>query len=159
MSAFTFRPQVEQLDCRCLPSANPTISIGDVALAEGNTGQTAFVFTVSLSEASNREVRVHYATADGSAIAGSDYVPTAGTLTFAPGQTSQTITVLVNGDTDYEGNEHFRVELSGARGAKIADATGYGIILDDDVPPDYGDGYVGGGDWYDSNGYSGSIYY
>jgi hypothetical protein len=160
MSAFTFRPQVEQLDGRCLPSANPTISIGDAFVTEGDSGQTALVFTVSLSKASSREVSVNYATADDqglwiSAIAGSDYVPTAGKLTFAPGETTKTITVLVNGETDYEDDEHFFVDLSSARGAKIADATGYGLILNDDLPPDYGDG----GGPAPFGDYGGSIYY
>ena len=60
---------------------------------------------------------------------------------FAPGETTKTITVLVGGDTDYEGTEHFIVNLSSAKGAKIADATAYGVIVDDgDPPPDYGDG-------------------
>ena len=162
MSAFRFRPQVEQLDGRCLPSANPTISIGDAFVTEGNSGQTALVFTVSLSKASGRQVSVNYATADEpypwtSAIAGSDYLPATGKLTFAPGETTKTITILVNGDTDYEGNESFLVNLSGARGAKIADATGYGVILEDgDPPPDYGDG---GGPAPPPSDYGGSIYY
>jgi hypothetical protein len=157
MSRFLFRPQVESLDGRCLPSGNPTISINDVGLEEGNTGQTAFVFTVTLSKASRREVSVQYATGDGTAIAGSDYVPTEGKLTFAPGETTKTITVLVNGDTDYENYESFLVELSSARGAKIADAIGYGVILEDgDLPPDYGDG---GGPAPPPSEYSGTIYY
>ena len=67
MSAFTFRPQVEQLDGRCLPSANPAISIGDAYVTEGDSGQTAIVFPVSLSKASSRQVSVNFATADGSA--------------------------------------------------------------------------------------------
>src|SRR5581483_8518213 len=99
VSRFSFRPQVESLHGRVLPSGNPAISIGDVALAEGNAGQRAFVFTVSLSEASSKQVSVKYATANGTARAGDgDFVGTSGTLRFAPGETTKTITVLVNGD-------------------------------------------------------------
>ena len=150
MSASTFRPRVEQLDGRCLPSANPAVSIGDVYLAEGNSGQTAFVFAVNLSKASSREVSVNFATRDGTAAAPTDdYVPTAGTLTFARGETTKTITVLVNGDTDSDGSNYFFVDLSVGNGAKGATATGTGMILDDDyVPPD-GGGY----DYPGSGGY------
>jgi hypothetical protein len=144
---------VEQLDGRCLPSANPVISISDVSHAEGDSGQTAFVFTVTLSKASSKQVSVDFATADGTATAGEDYagqpggkdyISQAGRLTFAPGETAKTITVLVNGDTDIEGNGQFAVNLSGASGAKIADAQGVGTILNDDVyPGTYPDPYTG----------------
>src|SRR5262249_46659062 len=75
----------------------PSLSISNVSLAEGNSGTTAFTFTVSLSAASGQMVGVNYATADGTATVGSgDYQATSGTLTFNPGQLSKTITVLVN---------------------------------------------------------------
>ena len=133
MAAFTFRPLVEQLDGRCLLSANPVIAIDSVGVAEGDTGQTALVFHVTLSKASSRQVSVDFATAGGSATAGVDFVGQTGTLTFAPGETARTITVLVNGDTDVEGNESFSVDLSGAKGASIGTAIGYGTIDNDDV--------------------------
>jgi hypothetical protein len=143
MSAFTFRPQVEQLEGRCLPSANPAISISHVTLAEGQSGQMAFVFTVILSEPSSKQVSVKFATADawgssGVARAGDDYVPTSGQLKFSPGQTSKTITVQVNGDLTTERDEVFFVNLSGARNATLANQTGVGTIKDDDgylIPP------------------------
>jgi hypothetical protein len=139
MSRPSFRPQLETLGCRCLPSANPALSISDVALAEGNLGQTAFVFTVTLSQASSGQVSVRYATANGSATAGDgDFVGKSGTLTFAPGETTKTITVLVNGDKKREPSEQFYVNLSQARNATIADARGIGTILNDD--PLYGGG-------------------
>jgi hypothetical protein len=133
MSPFSFRPQVEPFDGRCLPSANPAISIGDVALAEGDAGHTAFVFTVSLSEASSKQVSVKYATANGTARTGDgDFVGQSGTLKFAPGETTKTITVLVNGDGRNESDEHFFVNLRRARNATIADARAVGTILNDD---------------------------
>jgi hypothetical protein len=133
MSPRSFRPQLEELGSRVLPSANPAISISDVALAEGHSGQTAFVFTVSLSQASSKEVSVKYATANGSAKTGDgDFVGKAGTLKFAPGETTKTITVLVNGDTKRELTERFFVNLSQARNAWVADAQAVGTIFDDD---------------------------
>ena len=87
-----------------------------MSLLEGNSGTTAFVFTVSLSNASAQAITVNFATADGSAtLADSDYQGGAGSVTFAPGTTSQTITVLVNGDTKFEPDETFTVNLSAAR--------------------------------------------
>jgi predicted outer membrane repeat protein len=117
--------------------SQPTLSIADVSANEGNSGSTPFVFTVTLSAASASSVTVDYATANGTATAGSDYVATSGTLTFAPGVTSQTITVDVIGDTTVESNETFVVNLSNASGAGIAKAQATGTILDDDatVPP------------------------
>ena len=114
----------------------PTISINDVSLLEGNSGTTAFVFTVSLSNASAQAITVNFATADGSAtLADSDYQGGAGSVTFAPGTTSQTITVLVNGDTKFEPDETFTVNLSAAANATIADGTGLGTIRNDDDQP------------------------
>src|SRR5262249_49551930 len=73
------------------------LSITDVTAAEGNEGTTAFNFTVSLAAPAVSTVTVNYATADGSALAGSDYAATSGKLTFLPGQTSMPVTVMVNG--------------------------------------------------------------
>jgi hypothetical protein len=110
----------------------PPLAISDVTTVEGNTGMTAFVFTVRLSAPGNQAVTVNYATADGSATAGSDYQSTSGTLTIPAGQTSGTITVLVNGDRLAEANETFTVNLSAPANATIADGTGVGTIVDDE---------------------------
>src|SRR4029078_13007426 len=67
--------------------------------------------------------------------AGSDYISRAGTLTFAQGETTKTIVVLVNGDTDIEAHEAFTVNLSRALNASIADAQGVGTIYNDDLLP------------------------
>jgi hypothetical protein len=116
----------------------PRLSINDVSQMEGNSGETLFLFTVSLSAAYDESVTVNWATADGSALlADNDYLPDSGTLTFAPGETTKTITVRVLGDTTVEGNETFFVNLSGASNAYLTRAQGIGTILDDDgVPPD-----------------------
>src|SRR5205807_1446950 len=79
------------------------LSINDLTQAEGNAGTTPVSFTVSIPFASVNMVTVHFATADGTATtADNDYQPTSGDLTFAPGDTTKTITVLVNGDPKNE---------------------------------------------------------
>ena len=110
----------------------PSITVNDVTVTEGNSGTTAATFTVSLSAAYGQPVTIHYATADGSAIAGSDYQAASGTLTFAPGVTSQTITVLVNGDRDAESSESFLLLLTSPTNAFVDDPSGTGTILDDE---------------------------
>ncbi|WP_171984657.1 putative Ig domain-containing protein [Hydrogenophaga sp. A37] len=112
----------------------PSLSIDDVTVVEGNSGTTSAVFTVTLSAASGQTVSVNYATADGTATQSADYTSTSGTLTFTPGQTTQTITVLVAGETVPEAGETFFVNLSGATNATIADNQGLGTITNDDVP-------------------------
>jgi ELWxxDGT repeat protein len=122
--------------------APPKISIGSVSHKEGNSGTTPFTFTVSLSAASGAPATVAYATADGTATtADGDYTATNGTLTFQPGQTKQTVTVAVSGDTKYEASETFTVNLSGPVNATIAagkgagKGAGTGTIQNDDKPP------------------------
>ena len=118
------------------PPPTPTISVENASLAEGHAGTTIFTFTVSLSPASTDTVTVNYATASGSAAADSDYTPAIGTLTFAPGETTQTITVEVAGDTEFEANETFLVNLSEPTGgAVIGDAQAVGTIVNDDAAP------------------------
>lgn len=93
-------------------------------------------FTVTLSAPSTSTVAVAYSTANGTALAGSDYTATMGSLSFAPGQTTRTFTVPVLGDTVAESTETFRVLLGNAVGATIATGNGTGTILDNDpVPP------------------------
>ncbi|XGV98293.1 MAG: DUF4347 domain-containing protein [Leptolyngbya sp. BL-A-14] len=116
--------------------AQPTIGISSVAQNEGNSGTTAYTFTVSLSNASAQTVSVNYATADGTAtVTDSDYVAASGTLSFAPGQTSKSITVLVNGDTKFEADQTFSVGLSNASNGKLGTSTGTGTITNDDSRP------------------------
>jgi chitinase len=101
-------------------------------VTEGNAGTRAAAFTVTLSEASNQDVTVTYVTANGTATAGSDYQTPSGTLTFAPGQTSKTITVPIIGERLAEPNETFVVNLSSPTNATIADGQAVGTILDDE---------------------------
>ncbi|MGI8689632.1 MAG: Calx-beta domain-containing protein [Thermomicrobiales bacterium] len=115
--------------------AQPIVTIGNVSQNEGNSGTTPFVFTVTLSAASGQTVTVNYATADGTATtADNDYQAQNGALTFAPGVTTQTITVLINGDTKAEPDETFTVVLSSPANATIAagGGIGSGTIINDD---------------------------
>jgi subtilisin family serine protease len=113
----------------------PSLSIDDISLNEGNSGTTSFTFTVMLSAASFSTVTVNYATAAGSAAASSDFTSTSGTLTFDTGETIQTLTVPITGDTVSEPNEIFYVNLSSPAGATLADSQGVGSIVNDDVSP------------------------
>lgn len=110
----------------------PRVSINDVTRIEGNSGLTAFAFTVSLSVAYDVPVTVGYATADGTTTAGSDYQAATGTLTIPAGQTRGTITVPVNADRVGELNETFLVNLSNLNYGVIADGQGVGTIVDDE---------------------------
>jgi hypothetical protein len=115
--------------------APPALSVSGVTIAEGDSGTVNAVFAVTLSGASGKTVSVAFATADGTATAGSDYVAASGPLTFAPGVTSQSITVVVNGDILVEATEAFTVTLSSPVAATIAVAQGTGSITNDDVLP------------------------
>jgi hypothetical protein len=111
-----------------------TLSISDVAFAEGNSGTTSMIFTVTLSAASNLTVNVNYATANGTAtLADNDYQALSGTLTFNPGDLTRTITVLVNGDQKFEPDETVLVNLTNAVNATISRSQGTGTILNDDT--------------------------
>jgi hypothetical protein len=113
----------------------PKISIGDASVVEGNSGTTLMTFAVSLSSISGQGVWVNYATANSTAkVSDNDYVATSGSIYFAPGETSKTITVSIRGDTKREKDERFYVKLSGAEGATIADSQGVGTIVNDDGP-------------------------
>jgi uncharacterized repeat protein (TIGR01451 family) len=112
----------------------PGVSIADAECVEGDTNTTAITLRVSLSVPSSVEVRVDYATSDGGAIAGSDYVSTNGVVVFPPGVVQQTITVLVLGDTEDETDEAFFVRLSNPANATLTRPTASARIRDDDGP-------------------------
>ena len=107
-----------------------SLAIDDVTHAEGDFGQTSYSFTVTLSGPLAVVATVAYETVDATATAPSDYDQQSGQLIFLPGETSQDVSVDVNGDLTYENDESFAVELSGAIGAVIIDDTGVGTIME-----------------------------
>ena len=84
-----------------------------------------------LSAVSGVAVTVSYQTVDGTAVAGSDYTTTSGTLRFEPGETTRAVAVATLIDQLMEGAEQFTVELSDPVGTTLADDTGVGTITDD----------------------------
>ena len=108
----------------------PAVTINNTGVAKPTSGQTTMTFTVTLSQAATQVVSVNYSFMNGSAVAGTDYVATSGTLTFQPGEASKTITVTVNGDNT-TGIKSFYVKLSNATNATLLDASGIGTIVDE----------------------------
>ena len=109
------------------------VAISDVSKKEGNSGSTAFVFAVTVSGSPLSTVTVDWATAPGTASAGSDFLAASGTVTFNPGVTTQTVTVSGLGDTVREANETFVVNLSNpSANAYIGDGQGVATITNDD---------------------------
>lgn len=121
-----------------------TFSINDISFVERNSGTRVRNFTVTLSTALTQTAYVNFATENASTGNGfadtSDYVAKSGTLTFAPGVTTQTIGITIKGDRTIEPNEVFFVNLSAPVNATIADGQGQATILNDDT------GGAGGGD-------------
>jgi hypothetical protein len=118
----------------------PQIAIGDVVRVEGDAGEgnNLFVFAITLSNPSSAVVQAGWATANGSAQAGSmlggfDYFASSGTVSFVPNDLSETVTVPVHGDTAVEADEIFYVDLTGPTGGTLLKDRGVGTILDDDA--------------------------
>ena len=114
---------------------DPTVSVGDASVLEGDTGSTTLTFPVTLSGPSGHEIDVDYATSDGTATAGSDYTATNGTLVFAAGETTKQIHVTVAGDFLDEGDETLTVTLSAPFNADLGASIGTGTITNDDAGP------------------------
>ncbi len=115
--------------------SSASLSVADASVTEGNSGEADLQFTVTLSPAADREVTVDWATSKetaNTATPGTDYTAGSGSLTFASGDTSKTVTVKVKGDQLNEPNETLTLTLSNASGAGISDATATGTINDDD---------------------------
>ncbi|MBM79334.1 MAG: hypothetical protein CMJ78_01915 [Planctomycetaceae bacterium] len=114
-------------------TSGPTISVLDAVVMEGDTGQTTANVTLSISAAPTANVAIDFATADGLAFNGADYVETTGTMTFTPtGPMMQTISVPIIGDIINEGDEDFFINLSDPTGTVIMDSNARVTITDDD---------------------------
>jgi len=114
------------------PGTLRSVSIADASAAES---AETISFTLSLSAPATTTSSVAWATVDGSATAGPDYVAASGIATFLAGQSQATVVVTLQNDSDYEGPETFSVVLSNPVGIVIADGQGIGTLLDDDAPP------------------------
>jgi glucose/arabinose dehydrogenase len=112
----------------------PKLAIASASRNEEDADASELLFTVSLSAASTSPVSVNYATADGTATATADYIPKTGTLTFAPGETTQTISIAILGDAQVEPDETFALALSNPTNATLDVAQATGTILNDDQP-------------------------
>jgi hypothetical protein len=106
------------------------ISIDDLKIAETPPIWITAYPVVRLSGPVDHTITVHYATADGDATAGEDYLARSGTLTFAPGSTAQSIAIPVTSDGDADPTEHFTVDLDGPSGGKIVDGHGAVYLKD-----------------------------
>ncbi len=113
----------------------PSLSISDASAPEGDPcAPSELVFTVTLSRASGRVVEVPWATANGSALAGSDYVASSGSLRFEPGETSKTLSIPVLSDSLVEGNETLVVNLTEPPTAVLLDGQGVATISNSPFP-------------------------
>lgn len=110
----------------------PKIVVNDLSINEGHSGTRNFNFRVTLSNAYNKVVKFSYATANGTATAGSDFASKTGTISFQPGQVAKTVTIAVYGDRTAEANESFFLNLFNAVNATFNDNQGRAIILNDD---------------------------
>jgi len=113
------------------------VSIADASIAEGDAGTTLLTFTVTRSDAGSA-FTLDFATSDGTASAGSDYLAATGTLTFsAGGALTQQLQVTINGDTSLEADETLTVTLSnlivGSGNVTLSDASATGTITNDEV--------------------------
>ena len=123
----------------------PYVYTSDAYAMEENEGTLPTDFTVFMNRPYDVPVTINYATADGSAVAGLDYTATAGTLTFAPGETSQPFPVMVLGDRLGEPDESFVVNISTPNSyARIADSVGLATIADNEPSIIISDSYLSG---------------
>ena len=114
----------------------PAVSITDVTIDEGDSGTTTAAFNLSLTLPSDQQVTVNYETGDGTATSGSDYMPESGTAVFAPGETSKTINVNIQGDVVREADETFFLNLTAIANGTLARSQGKGTIRNDDFLTD-----------------------
>ena len=116
-----------------VPAQLSRLSVADASAEEGAIA--TMDFAVTLSRVTADTVTVDYATSDGTATAGEDYAATSGTLTFAPGDTTMTISVPLLDDSVEDDGETFALTLSNASGASLGDATATGTIRDVESTP------------------------
>jgi hypothetical protein len=102
-----------------------------------NESDGTAVLTATLSQATSATVTVNYATSNGTAVAGTDYTAASGTVSFQPGETSQTISIGIIDNGNYSDQSvYFTVALSGPTNAALGmPASATVNVLDDDPAP------------------------
>lgn len=113
----------------------PELSIADVTVVEPDIETEVAQVTVNLSRPSSETITIDFATVNGTALVGQDYQEATGSISFAPGETEQTLEILINGDILDELDETFTIELSNVSGASIVEGEGLITITDDDDAP------------------------
>ncbi|WZO99976.1 Calx-beta domain-containing protein [Isosphaeraceae bacterium EP7] len=121
------------MEGRQLLATVPYITINSPKITEATGTNNVVPFTVNLTSASTSPVTMNYQTVNKTALAGSDYIATSGTLTFAPGERVKTIPVTVIGDSAVELSEVFGIQLSGAQNGVLIGSVGIATILDNDA--------------------------
>ena len=109
----------------------PCLSVADISVNVGLEGDTTAILEVTLSSPTDRFVSVTYGTSDGTATSGTDYVPTFGTLAFPPGAIRATLPIVISGNTQDEGIEHFFLHLHGPVGATLCASNAVVTITDE----------------------------
>jgi len=115
---------------RVTPLPPPSFSINSILVSEGTNGTRDAVFSITLSPPVDTSASIDFATLDGTALAGSDYVATNGTVTFAPGQMTNSISITLTPDVYPEDDEQFFVTLTNNVGALIAQGVGTCVITE-----------------------------
>jgi subtilisin-like proprotein convertase family protein len=118
--------------------APPQLAVGNTTIVEGKSGSSTARFSLTLSKPGRVPISCSYATADGTASAGSDYQVSSGTVTFAPGELIRSVPVTVVGDSTGEPDEFFFVRLTGVTGAQAPDTEAECIVVNDDPTGRYG---------------------
>ena len=137
-------------------SSPPVMTVTDATANSGSNPGSQAVFQVSLSNASTTPISVHYATADGTAKSGNDYILTSSNVSFAAGQTQQTIVVPILASAQWKADSSFVVNLSAPSGVTLARAQAVGTIHNLNTPPATGSiTFTNTSDW--GTGFNGKI--
>jgi hypothetical protein len=116
------------------PPPLPTLSIANTSVTEGQSGTANAVVTVSLSAPSTAPVTVSWNTSNGTGVAGTDYQAGSGTLTFSPGQTTGSFSVVTDANSKAPASDTFQVTLSNASGATISQGQATVTIINPPPP-------------------------
>ena len=113
-----------------IAGGGPWLTVGDLVVAEGSNGTVVANFKVSLAATQAQTVTVDFTTRDGTALAGSDYVATSGTISFSPGETLKLVPVTLTPDVPPEPDEYFYLDLSNVANAVLVRSEATCIITE-----------------------------